>query len=55
LGVSGAGLVSDLTTAVLNTSDSQGNESETSYLGAIWAVEAKYEPHGAVRLHEEIY
>jgi len=31
------------------------NEREADYLGAIWAVEAGYDPDGAVRVHEKLY
>jgi len=31
------------------------NERESDYLGAIWAVEAGYNPAGAVRVHEKLY
>ncbi len=31
------------------------NERESDYLGAIWAVEAGYDPAGAVRVHEKLY
>jgi len=55
LGVPGGALISDLTITALDTNYSRENESEADYLGAIWAVEASYEPDGAVRLHEEIY
>ena len=55
LGVPGGGLISDLTITALETNYSRDHESEADYLGAIWAVEAKYEPEGAVRLHTEIY
>ncbi len=34
---------------------SRDNEREADYLGAIWAVEAGYDPHGAVRLRELLY
>ncbi len=31
------------------------NERESDYLGAIWSVEAGYNPAGAVRVHEKLY
>jgi len=31
------------------------NERESDYLGAIWALEAGYDPAGAVRVHEKLY
>ena len=34
---------------------SRDNEREADYLGAIWAVEAGYDPKGAVRLQELVY
>jgi predicted Zn-dependent protease len=55
LGVPGGGLISDLTFTALATTYSRDNEREADYLGAIWAVEADYEPDGAVRLHEAVY
>lgn len=45
---------SDLRTAA-NTRYSRDNEREADYLGAIWAVEAGYDPAGAVRLQELVY
>ena len=38
-----------------NTKYSRDNEREADYLGAIWAVEAGYDPTGAVRLQEMVY
>ena len=38
-----------------NTRYSRDNEREADYLGAIWAVEAGYDPEGAVRLQELVY
>ena len=38
-----------------NTRYSRDNEREADYLGAIWAVEAGYDPAGAVRLQEMVY
>ena len=38
-----------------NTRYSRDNEREADYLGAIWAVEAGYDPQGAVRLQELLY
>ena len=38
-----------------NTRYSRDNEREADYLGTIWAVEAGYDPAGAVRLQELIY
>ncbi len=38
-----------------NTKYSRDNEREADYLGAIWAVEAGYDPAGAVRLQEMVY
>ncbi len=31
------------------------NERESDYLGVIWAIEAGYDPYGAVRVHEHLY
>ena len=44
----------DMRTAA-NTRYSRDNEREADYLGAIWAVEAGYDPQGAVRLQELVY
>ncbi len=55
LGVPAGGLISDLTITAIETNYSRDNESEADYLGAIWSVEAGYEPDGAVRLHQDIY
>jgi predicted Zn-dependent protease len=38
-----------------NTRYSRDNEREADYLGIIWAIEAGYDPAGAVRVHEELY
>ncbi len=54
LGVPAGGLISDITVSAIDTKYSRDHEREADYLGAIWAVEADYEPHGAVRLHEAI-
>jgi Zn-dependent protease with chaperone function len=54
LGVPAGGLNSDITVSASDTSYSRANETEADYLGALWAVEARYEPDGAVRLHEAI-
>jgi predicted Zn-dependent protease len=37
------------------TKFTRDNERESDYLGAIWAVEAGYDPAGAVRVHEKLY
>ena len=37
------------------TKYTRDNERESDYLGVIWAVEAGYDPLGAVRLHEQLY
>lgn len=54
LGVPAGGLISDITVTAIATNYSRDNEREADYLGAIWAVEARYEADGAVRLHEAI-
>jgi len=41
--------------SVANTRYSRDNEREADYLGAIWAVEAGYDPKGAVALQEALY
>jgi len=38
-----------------NTRYSRDNEREADYLGVIWAIEAGYDPAGAVRVHEKLY
>ncbi len=38
-----------------STKYSRDNEREADYLGVIWAIEAGYDPNGAVRVHEELY
>lgn len=37
------------------TKYSRDNEREADYLGIIWAIEAGYDPEGAVRAHEQLY
>ncbi len=54
LGVPGAQMISDLTFTSIETKYSRDNERDADYLGVIWAIEAGYDPDGAVRLHEEI-
>lgn len=41
--------------SVANTRYSRDNERDADYLGTIWAVEAGYDPNGAVALQEELY
>jgi predicted Zn-dependent protease len=55
LGVPASGLISDITVTAISTKYSRENETEADYLGAIWAIEARYEAEGAVRLHQEIF
>jgi Zn-dependent protease with chaperone function len=38
-----------------STRYSRDNEREADYLGAIWSVEAGFDPEGAVRLQEMVY
>ena len=38
-----------------NTRYSRDNERDADYLGVIWAVEAGYNPDGAVALQEALY
>lgn len=38
-----------------NTKYSRDNEREADYLGIIWAIEAGYDPYGAVRVHETLF
>ena len=38
-----------------NTKYSRDNEREADYLGVIWAIEAGYDPAGAVRVHEALF
>jgi len=55
LGVPAGGLITDITVSAFETDYSRDNEREADYLGAIWAVEARYEADGAARLHEKMY
>jgi len=55
MGGYGAMAISDLGVSMVDTKYSRDNERESDYLGAIWAVEAGFEPEGAVRVHEEMY
>ncbi len=55
LGVPAGGLISDITVTAIATNYSRDNEREADYLGAIWAVEARYEADGAARLHETMH
>lgn len=48
-------LITDLVSKSISTTYSRDNERESDYLGAIWAVEAGYDPTGAVNLHESMY
>ena len=41
--------------SVANTRYSRDNERDADYLGTIWAVEAGYDPRGAVALQEALY
>ena len=46
------------TSSVFSASEtkySRDNERDADYLGIIWAVEAGYDPEGAVRVHEQLY
>ena len=52
LGVPLGQTISTIGITAIETEYSRDNEREADYLGAIWAVEAGYEPGGAVRLHE---
>jgi predicted Zn-dependent protease len=54
-GVPGGQTVSDLTFTSIETKYSRDQERQADYLGVVWAVEAGYEPDGAVRLHEKIH
>lgn len=38
-----------------NTKYSRDNEREADYLGVIWAIEAGYNPEGAIRLQQALY
>lgn len=53
-GVPASQTISNLTFTSIETKYSRDMERQADYLGAIWAIEAGYEPHGAVRLQEEI-
>lgn len=54
LGVPGGQTLSNLTFTSIETKYSRDQERQADYLGAVWAIEAGYEPDGAVRLHEAI-
>ena len=54
LGVPLGQTISNIGITAIETEYSRDNEREADYLGAIWAVEAGYEPSGAVRLHEDM-
>ena len=55
LGVPLGQTISNIGITAIETEYSRDNEREADYLGAIWAVEAGYEPIGAVRLHEAMH
>lgn len=55
LGVPLGHTISSIGISAIETRYSRDNEREADYLGAIWAVEAGYEPIGAVRLHEAMH
>ena len=46
---------STTTFSAASTKYTRDNERESDYLGTIWAVEAGYDPAGAVRVHEKLY
>ena len=52
LGIPLGQTISNIGITAIETRYSRDNERAADYLGAIWAVEAGYEPLGAVRLHE---
>ena len=54
LGVPGGQTISNMTFTSIETKYSRDQERQADYLGAVWAVEAGYEPEGAVRLHQSI-
>lgn len=54
LGVPGGQAISNLTFTSIETKYSRDQERQADYLGTVWAVEAGYEPFGAVRLHRAI-
>ena len=37
------------------TKYTRDHERESDYLGVVWAIEAGYDPQGAVRVHEQLY
>lgn len=37
------------------TKYTRDNERDSDYLGVVWAIEAGYDPAGAVRVHEQLY
>ncbi len=55
LGVPGGQEISNLTFTSIETKYSRDQERQADYLGAVWAIEAGYEPDGAVRLHQAIH
>ncbi len=55
LGVPGGQGISNLAFTSIETKYSRDQERQADYLGAVWAIEAGYEPVGAVRLHEAIH
>ncbi|MGD9602942.1 MAG: M48 family metalloprotease [Gammaproteobacteria bacterium] len=54
LGIPGGALLSDLSVQAVDAAYSRDDEREADYLGTIWAVEAGFDPQGAVRLHEAL-
>lgn len=53
-GVPASQAISNLTFTSIETKYSRDMEMQADYLGAIWAIEAGYEPDGAVRLQEKL-
>ena len=54
MGVPAGQTLSSLTVAAVQSDYSRDQEREADYLGAIWALEAGYDPYGAVHLHQAL-
>lgn len=48
-------LATDLLARLIDTKYSRDQERQSDYLGAVWAVEAGFSPHGAATLHQRMY
>ncbi|MEM7541818.1 MAG: M48 family metalloprotease [Pseudomonadota bacterium] len=52
LGVPAGGYISDMAVTAYETEFSRDDERAADYLGAVWSVEAGFDPSGAWRLHD---